>query len=226
MDLFGSNLWTCFLLCVIWDTHAHSLMSYYGFMMQPYCSDVFGYHRSPQTLVALCRDMGISGRCRLVATGETYPGFILIDLIVQALCTLRNLYEQYLCINSLWPSDAMWHQRSVSIGSGNGLAPVRCQAITWTMPELLLIGTLLMNLRKIWVNKWNFSFKKMHLKMLSAKCGTFGSGLIMSICYFFTCAFCLVSECCCYGNRQVWHIENCFLPYLGINIIKSCYIMW
>ena len=55
----------------------------------------------------------------------------------------------------------------VSIGSGNGLSPIRCQAITWTNADLLSIGPLGTNFSDIWI-KCNFSFMKMYLKMLSA----------------------------------------------------------
>ena len=42
------------------------------------------------------------------------------------------------CVNSLWP---IWHQTpwSTVVHSGNGLSPVRCQAITWTNDDLLTI---------------------------------------------------------------------------------------
>ena len=39
---------------------------------------------------------------------------------------------------------------SISIGSGNGLSPVRRQAITWTNAGFLSIGTLGTNLSEIW----------------------------------------------------------------------------
>ena len=54
------------------------------------------------------------------------------------------------------------------IGSGNGLSPVRHQAITWTNAGLLSIGLLGTSFSEIWIQILSFSFKKMHLKMLSA----------------------------------------------------------
>ena len=59
----------------------------------------------------------------------------------------------------------------VSIGSGNGLPSVRHQAITWINAGLLLIALLGTNFKEIRVTILSFSFKKMHLKLLSAKMG-------------------------------------------------------
>ena len=50
------------------------------------------------------------------------------------------------------------------IGSDNGLSPDRCQAIIWTNDGILLIGPLETNFCEIL-----FSFKKMRLKVSSAK---------------------------------------------------------
>ena len=55
------------------------------------------------------------------------------------------------------------------LGSDNGLSPGRRQAIIWTNAEILLIGTLGTNLSEILSEIHAFSFKKMHLKMSSAK---------------------------------------------------------
>ena len=56
----------------------------------------------------------------------------------------------------------------VSIGSGNGLSPVRWQAITWTITDLLSIAPLGTHFSDIWIKIHQFSFIKMHLNM-SAK---------------------------------------------------------
>ena len=44
-----------------------------------------------------------------------------------------------------------------SLGSSNGLAPVRHQAITWTNAELMLIGPLAANLSEIRIKILDFS---------------------------------------------------------------------
>ena len=57
----------------------------------------------------------------------------------------------------------------VSIGSDKGFSTVRRQAITWTNAGVLLIGLIGRNFNEIWIEILSFSFKKMRLKMLSAK---------------------------------------------------------
>ena len=55
------------------------------------------------------------------------------------------------------------------ISSDNGLSPGRCQAIIWTNAGLLLIRTLGTNFSEILSEINTFSFKKMCLKISSAK---------------------------------------------------------
>ena len=55
------------------------------------------------------------------------------------------------------------------IGSDNGLSPDRRQAIIWTNTGLLLIGPLGTNFSEILIEILTFSFKKMLLKVSSAK---------------------------------------------------------
>ena len=57
----------------------------------------------------------------------------------------------------------------IIIGSGNGLSPVRRQAITWTSDVLLLIGPSGTKFSEIFIKIKMFSFTKLHLKMSSAK---------------------------------------------------------
>ena len=63
------------------------------------------------------------------------------------------------------------------LGSDNGLSPVRRQAITWTNAGLLLIGPLGTNFSEILIEILTFSFKKMRLKVSSAKRRPFCLGL-------------------------------------------------
>ena len=63
------------------------------------------------------------------------------------------------------------------IGSDNGLAPGRRQAIIWTNAGILLIGSLGTNFSEILIEILKFSFKKMHLKISSAKWRPFCLGL-------------------------------------------------
>ena len=55
------------------------------------------------------------------------------------------------------------------IGSDNGLSPDRRQAILWTSAGTLLIGPLRTNFSVILIEILIFSFKKMRLKVSSAK---------------------------------------------------------
>ena len=63
------------------------------------------------------------------------------------------------------------------IGLDNGLSPGGRQAIIWTNAGILLIGPLGTNYSEILVGIQTFSFKKLHLKTLSAKWRPFCLGL-------------------------------------------------
>ena len=56
-----------------------------------------------------------------------------------------------------------------SIASDNGLSPGRRQAIIWNIAGIVLIGPLGTNFSEILIEIQTFSFKKMHLKMSSAR---------------------------------------------------------
>ena len=64
-----------------------------------------------------------------------------------------------------------------TIGSVNCLSPGRRQAITWTNAGILLIGPLGTNFSEILIEIPTFSFKKMRLKVSSAKWRPFFLGL-------------------------------------------------
>ena len=59
--------------------------------------------------------------------------------------------------------------------------PQRRQAIIWTNAGILLIGPLWTNFSEIWIKIQTLSFKKMHLKMSSAKWRLFRLGLNWSL---------------------------------------------
>ena len=71
----------------------------------------------------------------------------------------------HICVNELG-----------SIGSDNGLSPIRRQAIIWTNDGLLSIGPLGANFSEILIKIQNFSFTKTHLKISSAKWRPFCAG--------------------------------------------------
>ena len=62
-------------------------------------------------------------------------------------------------------------------GSDNGLSPGRRQAIIWIHAGILLIGLLGTNFSETLIDTHTFSFKKMRLKMSSAKCRSSCRGL-------------------------------------------------
>ena len=64
-----------------------------------------------------------------------------------------------------------------TIGSDNGLSPGRPQAIIWTNAGILLMGSLWTNFSEILIEIPTFSFKKMRLKVSSAKSRSFCLGL-------------------------------------------------
>ena len=70
------------------------------------------------------------------------------------------------------------------IGSDNGLSPGRRQAIIRTNAGLLLIGPLGTNFSEILIEILTFSFKKLRLKVSSAKRRPFCLGLNVLIIMF------------------------------------------
>ena len=76
--------------------------------------------------------------------------------------------DAYICVSKL-----------TTIGSDNGLSPDRRKAIIWTNDGILLIGLVGTNFSETLVETLKFSFKKMHLKVSSAKWRRFSLGLIV-----------------------------------------------
>ena len=70
----------------------------------------------------------------------------------------------HICVNEI-----------IIIGSDNGLSPRRRQAIIWTNAKMLVIGPLGINFSEFLIN--TFPFKKMHVKLSSAKWRLFRLGL-------------------------------------------------
>ena len=77
--------------------------------------------------------------------------------------------------------------KSTIIGSDNGLSPDRRQAIIWTNAGILLIGPLGTYFSEILTGIQTFSFKKMYLKMSSAKWCPFCLGLNVLMRLWQTC---------------------------------------
>ena len=90
----------------------------------------------------------------------------------------RLMFFVFSCdINSSTPSAAYVASVNwVSIGSGNGLSPVRRHAITWTNAGLMSIRPLGTIFSEIQIKITKFSFMKMHLNVSSAKWRPFCPG--------------------------------------------------
>ena len=73
-------------------------------------------------------------------------------------CLTQWGWETHICVSDL-----------NIIGSDNGLSPSRRQATIWTIAGILLTGPLRTNFNEILFQIRKLSFKKMHLKLCSAK---------------------------------------------------------
>ena len=111
----------------------------------------------------------------------------------------------------------------IVIGSVNGLSPGRRQTITWTNARILLIWPLGTNFNEI-------SFKKMHLKMSSAKWRPFCLGLnrliVDNIVFFFIFPFgreCIITiEIKCFCFKLCWENIHRF-ENIAHEMIIQCY---
>ena len=74
------------------------------------------------------------------------------------------------------PAAYMRRWTGSAIVSGNGLAPSRWQAITWTKSVLLSIGPFETNFSRNWIEILTFSFKKVGWKTSSIKWRSFCPG--------------------------------------------------
>ena len=97
-------------------------------------------------------------------TNESYDQWVVVPVRRTAITHWGRV--THICVNKF-----------TIIGSDNGLSPGRRQAIIWTNDGILLIGPLGTNFSEILVGIQTFSFRKMHLKISSAKWRSFGLGL-------------------------------------------------
>ena len=114
------------------------------------------------------------------------------------------------------------------IGSDNGLAPRRRQAIIWTNAGILLIGPLGIKFNEILIGNCTFSFKKMHLKMSSAKWRPFCLGPnVLTHCGLVT-PWCRLTSSSTFIQAMVCYLlgtmllHEPMLLYLTIKICKIC----
>ena len=84
----------------------------------------------------------------------------------------------------------------IIIDSDNGLSPGRRQAIIWTNAGILLTAPLGTNFIETLIRIQTFSFKKIHLKMTSAKWRPF---CIHFVLIMVSCCILAVCRCCGYN---------------------------
>ena len=112
-----------------------------------------------------------------VASGRSFPRwfYIYVDSLIWQLASLTHSCRvMHISVRKL-----------TSIGSDNGLAPGRCQAILWTNAWIFFIGPLGTNFSENLIEIMIFSFKKMCLKVSSAKWRPFCLGLNVLGCHSF-----------------------------------------
>ena len=135
---------------------------------------VFAWHLPEANIV----DMEIVAAC----TPSRYEDFGRVWNKVRRchlvkICLLKIFLHKYILLTHWGRVTHICVVNLTIIGSDNGLSPGRRQAIIWTNAWILLIGPLGTNFIEILIGIQIFSFKKMHLKMSSAKWRPFCLGL-------------------------------------------------
>ena len=120
--------------------------------------------------------------------------FSLITIWISAIFAFLTHWgrETHICVSKL-----------TIIGSDNGLSPSRRQTIIWTNDGILLIGPLGTNFKETSIEIHTFSFKKIYLKLSSAKWRLFCVGLNVLIHGWFNISpnqNCINSTISCWGS--------------------------
>ena len=149
---------------------------------------MFGYTKKPGHIL----DKHAAYIHEVVVRNEILPGvrFIISRLLIVKAAwnptSLKHLMCVYKYISIKPRTRVLTHWGRVThicvgnlttIGSDNGLSPGRRQAIIWTNARMLLMGPLWINFSEILIEIPTFSFKKMRLKVSSAKRRPFCLGL-------------------------------------------------
>ena len=111
--------------------------------------------------------------------------------------------------------------KSTIIGSDNGLSPGWRQAIIWTNAGILSIGPLGTNFSEILIEILTFWFKKMHLKMSSAKWRPFCLRLNVlltqsTLAYWCMCLAAMVITGLDHGCPPIMYIAISWVCFLSI----------
>ena len=157
-------------------------------LVTPYGSRHQGQHCSGNVGLFLVRKKTITST-NANSTNWTLKNIFQWDIIWNSkVFNYENAFEMSSAkCSPFWPSlNVLTHWVRVThicvskltiIGSDNDLSPGRRQAIIWINAGILLIGSLETNFSEILIQILTSSFKKMHLKILSAKWRQFCLGL-------------------------------------------------
>ena len=83
---------------------------------------------------------------------------MIYDICMYLLCAMDLLTARVRHHYSSPPNAPYMSANGVGIGSGNGMSPVRCQAITWTNADILLVRSFKTNLSEVRIKIQNISF--------------------------------------------------------------------
>ena len=139
-QLRGEMLWLKMIICIAFLAHTICIM----------CDlvDVYGDAMTSWILVNTGFGDGLLPGGTNIESLSTEPSITVFDYIWPNMTIFIQAYIYiYIYINSP-PCGIYASANRVSIGSDNGLSPIRRQAIIWTSAELLLIGHLGTNLMK------------------------------------------------------------------------------
>ena len=127
------------------------------------------------SLSTLARGINLLANCCLAVLSHYLNQCWLIIKHDQTFTLVTVTGSSQAPINWLRASDAYMSVKHTNIAADNGLSLGWHQAITWSKAGILLIGPFIEILIKI----YTFSFKKLHLQMLSGKWQPFCLGLNM-----------------------------------------------
>ena len=94
-----------FRVCAIWDTQAFNWCTIVILNIKPFCSDVCGDHRRPQSLAEICRNKGICCCFRAVAARENIRGS---SYFVNPECDITTVCQHVRCM--YWWQMSLFHR--------------------------------------------------------------------------------------------------------------------
>ena len=103
-----------------------------------------------------------------------------IEYIQDLYLTRGNVYHRTYLITHWGQVTHICVSKLTTAGSDNGLSPDRRLAIIWSNARMLLIKHLETKFSENWIKFHTFSFKKMHVKISSAKSRSCCLGLSVS----------------------------------------------